>query len=70
MDYIIYTDRVWNRFPRAVGMALSCWSTEGVWALLSGIGCEFGWCCVDPGVGLSFSWDILYGMSVLEIGCF
>jgi len=45
----------WNRLPRAVGTAPSCWSSRSVWTSLSGIGfqCEFS--CVRPGVGLDDS---------------
>ena len=38
----------WNRVPRAVGTASSCWSSGSVGTLLSAIG--FGWCCVDASV--------------------
>jgi len=49
----------WNRVPRAVGTALSCWSSRSVWTTLSDIGLNFVWCCVEPGIGpnsLTKSW--------------
>jgi len=42
----------WSRLPRAVGTALSCWSSRSVWTVFLNIG--FGWSCVEPGVGLQW----------------
>jgi len=30
-----------KRFPRAVDMALGCWSSRSIWAVLSGTGFDF-----------------------------
>lgn len=42
----------WDRLPRTVVRALSCWSSRSVWTTLSDIWFVFGWSCMEPGVGL------------------
>lgn len=43
-----------NRLPKAVVTATICWSSQGVLGWYSQkYGLIFGWCCVEPGFGLS-----------------
>ena len=56
----------WNRLPRAMVTEPTCWSSRGVWTMLSDIGLIFGLSCVEPGIGLDDShgsfptWSVLW----------
>lgn len=43
----------WNRLPGAVVTATSCWSSGRLGQCSQKYGLIFGWCCVEPGIGLN-----------------
>jgi len=56
----------WNGLHRAMGTAPSSGRAGSVWTLLSDMGFECGWCCVESGVGNSGccgflpTWNVLW----------
>jgi len=40
-------------------------SSRSVWTVLSGIGFDFGWSCVEPGAGLDHPCESIPGYSVI-----
>ena len=42
-----------ERAAQGCGHGPECRSSRSVWTALSDIGFDLGWCCVEPGVGLS-----------------